>query len=176
MQRSQLEHLIRAAAAVLGEDAVIVVGSQAILASIDEGSLPPAAVVSIEANIVPMDGDDAKSDLIDGSIGEASMFHEMFGVYAQGVGLRTAKLAAGWRDRLIAVTGPGTRGATGWCLERHDLVAAKLIAGREKDIVFFRALQSAGLVDPKQIEERLKTTPDVDDQVRQRALAIAAIP
>ena len=29
-----------------------------------------------------------------------------------------------------------TRGVTGWCLEPHDLVVAKLVAGRDKDVAF----------------------------------------
>ena len=42
--------------------------------------------------------EDIKADLIDGSIGEASMFHETFGYYAQGVVERTAVLPDGWRE------------------------------------------------------------------------------
>jgi hypothetical protein len=170
--REQLEHLIRAAAAIVGEDGVIVIGSQAIHGSVDERALPAAAIESVEADLLPLDGDEAKSDLIDGSIGEASMFQESFGVYAQGVGLATAKLAPGWRDRLVPLTGAGTGGATGWCLERHDLVAAKLIAGRDKDVRFYEALRQAGLVDPSVVAERIRSTPDIDEDVRGRALAV----
>lgn len=172
MTRDQLEHLIRAAAAILDEDGVIIIGSQAIHGSIEESSLPTAATESIEADVLPLDGDESKSDLIDGSIGEASLFHESFGVYAQGVGLATAKLAPDWRERLVAICGQGTRGATGWCLDRHDLVAAKLLAGRDKDISYCRALVSANLVDPSVVAQRIQLTSDVEEIVRHRALDI----
>jgi len=170
MRREQLEHVIRAAASVLGEDAVIVIGSQAIHGSVPEERLPPDATESIEADVIPFDGDEAKSELIDGSIGEASLFHESFGVYAQGVVPQTAKLAPGWRDRLVPLRGPGTHDVTGWCLESHDLVAAKLIAGREKDVRFYRALRDASLIDPDVIAERIRITEGVDDRTRTHAL------
>ena len=41
--------------------------------------------------------------LIDGSIGEASMFHDTFGYYAQGVVESTAQLPAGWQERLVPI-------------------------------------------------------------------------
>jgi hypothetical protein len=46
-------------------------------------------LTSQEADIYPL-GDPAKSDLIDGTIGELSPFHETFGYYAHGVGPETA--------------------------------------------------------------------------------------
>ena len=42
--------------------------------------------------------------------GEASMFQETHGVYAQGVGQRTARLPAGWQDRLIPILNENTAG------------------------------------------------------------------
>lgn len=79
MRREQLDHLIRAAAGVLGENEVIVVGSQSILASIGEEDLP----------------------------------------------------------------------------RPHDLVVAKLVAGRPHDLVFVRELVRAGIVDPEVVGVRL---------------------
>ena len=100
MRRDQLEHLIRAAGAILGESQVIVVGSQSIVGAVAT-VLPAAAVLSIEADLVPFDDDDGrKADLIDGTIGEGSMFEETHGIYADGVGLTTSRLPEGWRDRL----------------------------------------------------------------------------
>ena len=46
MNRAQLEHVIRAAGAVCGEDELVVIGSQAILAGID--APPPELVQSME--------------------------------------------------------------------------------------------------------------------------------
>ena len=99
------------------------IGSQAILASLPEERLPPGATMSVEADIVPLDDRDGTKSM-NGSIGEESMFHETFGVYAHGVGERTARLPEGWRDRLVPLSNDNTNGLTGWCLEPHDLVVA----------------------------------------------------
>ena len=56
-------------------------------------------------------------------------------------------LPSGWRDRLVPLRNPNTRGATGWCLEVHDLAIAK-VAGREKGWVDFDAGVWFGLVAP----------------------------
>lgn len=168
MRRDQLEHLIRAAGRVLETDEVIVVGSQAVLASVPSG-LPPEAVRSIEADILPIDDpDETKADLIDGLLGEASAFQETHGVYAQGVGQRTARLPEGWRDRLVAVRNENTGGITGWCLEPYDVCISKLLAERPKDAVFCRALIGAGVVEPATLLDRLAHT-NATHQEKQRA-------
>jgi hypothetical protein len=100
----------------------------------------------MEVDLATLDGDESKSDLIDGSIGEGSQFHETFGFYAQGVSLRTAVLPAGWRDRLVVLESERTRPGRGLCLEPHDCVASKLVAGRAKDHEFAAALVNAGLI------------------------------
>lgn len=95
----------------------------------------------------------------DGSIGEGSLFHATFGYYAQGVDENTATLPSGWRDRLVAIKNANTRGATGWCLEAHDLILSKYVAGREKDAVYVRAALAAGLVSTEGLHERLVGLP-----------------
>jgi hypothetical protein len=160
MRRDQLEHLIRAAGHVLEARDVIVIGSQAILATIPDAQLPVEATRSIEADILPLDDpDERKADLIDGLLGEASQFQETHGIYAQGVGPHTARLPTGWEHRLIPLRNENTDGITGWCLERHDLCISKLLAGRSKDHEFCRALLRAGLVKPDILGERLAHTP-----------------
>jgi hypothetical protein len=166
VRRDQLEHIVRATGAILDEQEVIVVGSQAILGSVAEARLPPAATRSVEADIVPLDDEDErKSTLVDGTIGELSPFHETFGVYAHGVGERTARLPRGWRSRLVPLNNENTRGVTGWCLEPHDLVVAKLLAGRPHDLEFCSALLSAGIVDLETVQARLSDS-DLDSEER----------
>lgn len=167
MRHDQLEHLIRASTAILGDEAVIVVGSQSVLGALAE--VPPEAAMSIEADLLPIDDiDGRKADLIDGAIGEGSPFHDLHGIYGQGVSERTSVLPDGWRDRLIAVSNPNTSGATGWCLDPHDLAVAKLVAGRPKDEVFLRSLFRAGLLDAAIVLERLERT-DIDEPRRAAA-------
>ena len=167
MNRAQLEHLIRAAASVADDQEIIVVGSQAILGQFPDAA--PALLASMEADVFPKNVPE-RADLIDGTLGEGSPFHETFGYYAQGVGPETAKLAEGWRDRLIPVRIDSSRAITGWCLETHDLVSSKCIAGREKDVRFLEEAVAQGLVDRDVLLERIDRTP-VDLELRVAAAA-----
>lgn len=55
MNRSELAHILRAACDVTEDPAILVIGSQAILASFDEEELPAEAIRSIEADVAFMD-------------------------------------------------------------------------------------------------------------------------
>jgi len=100
-----------------------------------------------------------KAERVDEAIGELSRFHESFGYYAQGVDVATAVLPGGWRGRTVEFSPPGAAPARGRCLEPHDCVASKLVAGREKDIAFARALLRDGLVDPGTLVARIEALP-----------------
>ena len=155
MQRQQLEHIIRAASAITGASEWIIIGSQAILGSFPH---PPAALcASVEADLFTF-RDQADSDLIDGSIGEGSPFHQTFGYYAHGVAEETAILPEGWKGRLVAIQNDNTGGGTGLCIEVHDLAVSKLMAGREKDIEFIAELIGHGFAKEAVINERLDRT------------------
>ena len=155
MKHHELQHIIRAAAAICEESDFIVIGSQAIhgsLPHVDESTL----VRSIEADLYPRYAPE-KSQLLN-AIGEFSPFHETYGYYADGVDNTTATLPAGWEDRLIVVSGPLTNDARGWCLELHDLAISKLVAGRAKDLDFVRALVKLGAARQKTTYLRLEAT------------------
>lgn len=172
MRRADLEHILRAAATIADEPDILVIGSQSILGSADERALPLLATASMEVDVAFFDDpDNHKSDMVDGAIGELSPFHEMYGYYAQGVSVGTAKLPRGWRDRLVIVATSSTRPGRGHCLEAHDCVVSKLVAGREKDYGFAGALLDAGMVSAATLLSRLDMVDDVDsvalDRVRQ---------
>jgi hypothetical protein len=168
--REQLAHLLRSAAQIADESDVVVIGSQSILGTYAEDELPAQAVASLEADLAFFDDDDnAKSDSVDAHIGEESRFHDTFGYYGQGVSISTAILPAGWRDRIVLLENDLTAPGRGLCLDRHDLVVSKLVAGREKDFGFAWALIEAGLVDAEVLVERaemLETVPAVQRRVR----------
>jgi len=69
-------------------------------------------------------------------------------------------------ERLQIVRSAATRGVSGLCLEVHDLVTSKLVAGREKDMVFARAAVCHGLVDASLLRDRLAET-DLDPRLRE---------
>lgn len=111
MNREQLEHVVRAAGSIVGEASILLIGSQSILASRREDEPPAEATASNEADLAFFDDPHKrKSDLIDGSIGEQSPFHQSFGYYAQGVSTTTAILPLGWRDRLVPLANANTEG------------------------------------------------------------------
>jgi hypothetical protein len=173
MNRKAFDHAVRAAAAVLGEDEILVIGSQAVRATVS-GRLPPEAERSIEAGVAAFDDPDGrKADLIDGSIGEASVFHERFGYYAQGVSQTAAVLPDGWRDRLVRYESPATHGVVAWCLEIHDLWLSKAVAMREKDVGFCRALAQRRLVKAETLRDRLADLSGIAEA--QRALIASFI-
>lgn len=168
MRRSELEHVLRAACEIAGTEEALVIGSQAILGAYPEDRLPLEAFRSIEVDLAFFDDENATlSDRVDGSIGELSRFHEMYGYYAQGVGVRTAVLPSGWRERLIPLAAGEDRPVRGLCLEPHDLVASKLVAFRGKDQEFAAALLRARLVDAEEILVRISQL-DVPGSLRKR--------
>lgn len=67
MTREQLEHIVRAAAYIVDDDELIVVGSQAVLGEFPHA--PPALVSSNEADVYPKNKPEL-ADVIDGTIGE----------------------------------------------------------------------------------------------------------
>lgn len=171
MRRAELEHIIRAAATISGDDEIIIVGSQAVLGQFPDA--PADLLVSNEADVYPRSHPE-RWELIDGSIGELSPFHETFGYYAQGVEPGTAILAPGWEERLIPVCNDNTRGATGLCLEIHDLLLAKYVAGRDKDRRYIQSALSYRLAEPSVLRERLPRLPLDADHAQRIGLLMAA--
>jgi len=167
VNRAQFEHTIRVAGAILSTNEVLVIGSQAIHGSVDIEI--PEAERSIEVDVAALeDPDGSLADLIDGSIGELSVFQETYGYYAQGVTPETAVLPDGWRKRLVRFRTPATNEVTALCLEPHDLWVSKAIAGRTKDREFCQALLDRRLVDGKTLHKRLASVPDLNEKTHRR--------
>jgi hypothetical protein len=158
VNRAQLEHVIRAAATIAGDDEIVVIGSQAILGRYPDA--PAELLVSKDVDIYPRHHPE-RADLVEGSIGELSPFHETYGYYAQAVGRATAVLPDGWETRLVPVP---TAAGTGLCLEPHDLLISKYAAGRDKDREYVRAAARHRLADRATLRERLGQTPISGEQ------------
>jgi len=156
MRRAELEHVIRAAAAVAEDEEIVVIGSQAILGQFPDA--PDSLLVSREADVYPRNHPE-RSDEIDGSLGDGSYFDSTYGYYAHAVGPETATAPAGWEERLVEIRNPNTGGATGWCLEVHDLLLSKCVAGRGRDWEFVEGALRHGLADPEELSRRVKNLP-----------------
>jgi len=164
MQRSELEHLIRASGEIAGDDEIIIIGSQSILGRFPNA--PLRLLASMEADIFPKNRPE-RADKVDGAIGEGSSFHELHGYYAQGVGEKTAVLPDGWRKRLFGVNNENTNGVTGLCLDVHDLAISKMIAQRPKDIEFVQELIRHDMIQQATMLDRLENT-EIQREFRKR--------
>lgn len=161
MHRADLEHLIRAAAAITDEESIVVVGSQSILGAHPDA--PEELLGSNEADLFARNAVD-KSDLIDGSLGEGSFFDKTFGYYARGVDETTSMLPRDWKGRLVRVNTPRTGGASGYCLDPLDLACAKLYAARDKDHCFVEAMLDHALVSHEGVRNRIRMLPPASGQ------------
>ena len=160
MRKVDFDHVIAAAAEISGEREIVVIGSQAIHGARREP--PESMLISMEADVYPLH-DPGKADEIEGSLGDGSHFQGLNGYYAHGVGPKTAKAPAGWEERLVEVVIPARVGqassAVALCLEVHDLILAKCVAGRERDWEFARDALAADLVRPEELFLRINGLP-----------------
>ncbi len=159
MNRQELEHIIRAAAGVTGEEEFVVIGSQSILGKHPDA--PRSLRQSMEVDLYPRLRPDL-ADLISGSIGEYSVFHNTFRYYADGVSPDTARLPKGWETRLVRFSNENTRGAIACCLDPLDLAYSKLAAGRPKDMAFVLELYRCHLIKPSALANLIEHETNTD--------------
>ena len=164
MQRSELEHIIRASGDIAQDDEIVIIGSQSILGQFPDA--PIRLLASMEADVYPKHIPEL-ADKVDGAIGEGSSFHELNGYYAQGVGPETAVLPSGWIERVVVVKNENTNGIAGLCLEVHDLAISKLVAGRTKDLEFIQELIRHKMIRKKVTLTRLGEI-ELQDSERRR--------
>ena len=164
MRRADLEHVVAAAANIVGQDDFVVIGSQAVLGTFPDA--PEDLLRSQEADIYPLHAPHRAIE-IDGALGDGSQFQRAYGYYAHGVGVETATPPDGWQERLVRVdivARPASRQSpVAWCLEAHDLVLSKCAAGRDRDWEFARDALAAGIVDYSTLTVRAEDLP-IDDE------------
>jgi hypothetical protein len=165
MNKLQLDHVLRAAGRITGVRQFIVIGSQSLHGKYPD--LPDDLVRSAEVDLIVKGRGDRTEWL--NAIGQDSPFHQEFGYYADPVEEGTATLPAGWRGRLVNLPPGDTDGVRALCLEPHDLVIAKYVARREKDLTFNRELARRGLVSRERLLallERTRVAAAVRERVR----------
>lgn len=91
----------------------------------------------MDADLLIMPCDENVAGVLHEAVGENSLFHREYGVYADILRPEIDKtLPPGWRQRVIPLRdAPGVV-----CLEIIDLALVKLDLGREKDIALVRSL------------------------------------
>ncbi len=148
--------MLREAGAISPERDFFLFGSQSLRAVC--ARYPKEFPKTIEADLYPRQFPQAWN-LLRARMGRSSPFHKKHGFYLDCVDPALAMLPEGWLERLIPFRTPRTGGVTAWCLEPHDLFASKLVAWREKDQQFLRAMLKHSLARPKLVVERITDLP-----------------
>ena len=152
MNREQLEHVLRASAAITGENSFVLIGSQAVLLALADPD--PLLTRSSEIDLYPAMAPE-KADAIDEAIGALSQFHDEFGYHADGVSPETAVMPADWMQRASFHYFGEARDIAAVCPELHDLCVSKCVAGRDKDADFVRVLMQGGHVPVDRLRRRI---------------------
>lgn len=112
---------------------------------------------SLEVDIAPIPENESLSDLISGTIGELSPFHQTFGYYADGCDISTAIFPTGWEQRVINYTFEGDIDV--YFPSAEDLAFSKYIAGRGKDLEFIKKLWADDLLQAETMERLIPLLP-----------------
>jgi hypothetical protein len=170
LRRSDIDHILRAAASLSGYARFVMVGTGAVIATARH--IPVAMMLTQEIDIYVEDAADPEpiSDLIDGSIGRDSRFHRTFGYYGDGVGPRTAIMPLDWRSRAVEYVTPDAL-ATAICPSAEDIAIAKLCAWREKDQAWLREAFRSGIAQVGNVNALLRglmpeAAPATDELLR----------
>ena len=156
MTIEQFEHILRACQGNTDETGFYIIGTASLLAQhpeLAEGE--DGVVTSHEADVWPTSGNPKTADLLE-AIGEMSPFHEQFGIYVDPYSPSNAILPKGWETRTLPFESEWTKGATGYCLEKHDLTVSKMARGEPKDLKFVAELVKRNLLDKPEVEARIR--------------------
>ncbi|MEP7336128.1 MAG: DUF6036 family nucleotidyltransferase [Acidobacteriota bacterium] len=151
MKKELLLSLIQQVRDLTGIEAPIIVGSQSLFAFTD--NVPAMVKDSIECDFMLGAESIEAMIAVNKSLGVTSQFARINGYYADGLGLATVVLAPGWQDRLHPLSDEQGR-VVARCLEMHDAAVSKLMAGRDKDWPFIKALLDGGLISLPTLAER----------------------
>lgn len=158
MKRDELEHVLRASAAITRDNSFVVIGSQAVL--LPHPDAPAELLLSNEVDLYPAMHPE-RAELIDGAIGQLSMFHDTFGYYADGVGPETATMPADWmKFSTLHYIGD----ITVVCPDLHDIAVSKCAAGRDKDAQWVASLLRHRLIELPRLLQRIEALAAADVQ------------
>ena len=151
---------------ITGIELPIIVGSQSLFGTTTH--VPDIVKGSIECDFLLLAvGQNAFLEVM-AQVGFASEFQEINGYHADALGLATVVLPPGWRERLVPLYDP-SGGIRAYCLDVLDTCVSKLIAGRDKDFEFVKALLESELIRLDQFLERA-------DLIRELAESAALVP
>ena len=144
MHLRSLKQLIDIVKAMTRPQQITVLGSSALLAGIpDLGAQGGPLELSVDADLLVDPCDERQAGVLHEAIGEGSLFHREYGVYADFMRPEiTATFPDGWQKRCVLLD--GDRSVR--CLHPIDLAVVKLQIGRAKDVALLKALLTTGVI------------------------------
>jgi hypothetical protein len=156
MRFDSLIHLAKISRALAKDRRIVVLGSSSLLGCFPELGEPGQPLeTSLDADLLVDGIDEGMAAVFKEAIGAESLFERQVGCHADV--LRSAiqdVFPVGWEERLVPLA--DCDGV--FCLEPHDMAAAKLQAGRPKDVALIAALLKTNRLNLQTIEARLLTT------------------
>src|SRR5206468_6503438 len=130
---------------------------------------------SLEVDLLLLSAQFQYKPVIQEEFGAESAYFRQNGVFVHPIGIGIVSLPSGWEARLQTLRDDSGR-LVGRAVEIHDTLAAKIMAGREKDFDFLRQLLERNLCDFGTFLERfllLQSSPFAN-AVPDRLLRLAA--
>ena len=157
MHIRSLKHLVHAVQALVNPKRITVMGSSSLLACDPTLGEPGQLLeLSLDADLLIEPSDETLAAVLHEAVGEGSLFHGEFGVYADLLRPEIEEtLPLGWRDRCSTFAGSDQV----FCLDPYDLSLAKLALGRDKDRELLRVLLARGVIDLDHLRSRYLNTP-----------------
>ena len=178
MTYNELVHTLRAIYNILLQEKYIqpqqiplitIVGSQSILCCYSYTNEIPAEL--LRSNEIDLfydpyeDGTEEYevSEILSGNLGEGTMFHDRYNYYVDGIHVENLILPTKWYERTYLET-IEFQDECGQCvavrfLAPADAVAAKIKAGRRKDIIFIQELKDSGLINDDEVLNSIYDLP-----------------
>lgn len=144
MHIRSLKQLIDIVKAMTRPKQITVLGSSSLLAGNPElGETGRPLELSLDVDLLVDPCDPREVGVLHEAIGQNSLFHKEYGVYADFMMPDIAEtLPAGWQKRCVFLD----RDKSVRCLHPLDLAMVKLQLGREKDVILLKSLIKEGVV------------------------------
>lgn len=157
VRKPDLHKLIADYREISGEEIPVIVGSQAFHASLE--FVPEIAKRSVECDFLLSSANFSKRKELDERLGALSDYQVANGFFADVLGLATVVLPDGWQERLVPfLDDEGTPVAL--CADAYDVCAAKLVAGREKDLIFIESALTGDMIEIDELLARIRGLKD----------------
>lgn len=151
MRKEAFFDLIQRVKDVTGLSEPVIVGSHCIYAVTD--FVPDIVARSVEADFLLGPFGIELMQKVNQELGITSVFFKQSGYYADGLGLATVVLVPGWESRLQLLEDKAGQ-VVARCLDLHDVAVSKMMAGRDKDMIFLSAVLDRSMISIPTLAER----------------------